>query len=258
VRAPPILRGGRAAASFLTRVPVGGFPYSSEDFRWASAWFPAVGLGLGLVLAAVFLGATRAGHPVAAAITVTASLMLTGAFHEDGLADTADALGGAYSRERVFEILKDSRVGTFGSVALTCSVLLRVLLLARLEGFAPAALVLSQCVSRVSPIWLMVAMPYVSAEDASRSKVVTRAGAPQAALATAFGGAVVLGAALLGHLSAWEVAAIAFASFASFALTGWRYRDRAGGVTGDFLGATQQVGECALLLALAIARGGAA
>lgn len=251
--APPFFRGARAAATFLTRIPVGGFPYSEADWRWASGWFPFVGFGLGVLLAAIAYGARGAGPHIAAALVVVASLLLTGAFHEDGLADTADALGGAYTRERVFEILKDSRVGTFGASALACSILLRVLLLARLGDAAPWAIVATQCASRVPPIWLMRALPYVSADAAAKSRLVARAGTAQALLATALGvGGVALVASRLG-LTARGALTLVGVSIAVTVVCASRFRARVGGVTGDFLGATQQIVEGALLLALVLA-----
>jgi adenosylcobinamide-GDP ribazoletransferase len=173
--------------------------------------------------------------------------LLTGAFHEDGLADTADALGGAYDRDRLFAILKDSRIGSFGAAALVMSLVLRVCLLARLGPAAPLALVMVGAASRVPPVWLMAALPYVTTGDA-RSRPLTRGGAAQAVMATA------LAAGLLGAvhtaLSPVAVLAMVAVSLAAVLLCGWRFHARAGGITGDFLGATQQVSEAGLLLAL--------
>lgn len=254
MNAPPWLRGGRAAAIFLTRVPLGGFPFSRDDWRWSSAYFPFVGLVLGGAQAVVFVCCIGAGPHVAATVAVIASLLLTGAFHEDGLADTADALGGGYTRERVFEILKDSRVGSFGASALVVVLLLRVLLLARLDGLAPWALIATQGASRVPPIWLMTVMPYVSGDAEAKSKLVARAGPAQAAVATFFGAVAVAVAAFALRLSFRDVATLTFVSLLISGICGWRFRARLGGITGDFLGATQQVGECALLLTLALLR----
>jgi adenosylcobinamide-GDP ribazoletransferase len=251
----PFVRGARAAMGFLTRVPVGSFPYTKREWRWASAHFPLVGLLLGAVHAAIFYAVSRAGSLVAAAVVVAASLLLTGAFHEDGLADTADALGGGYTRERVLEILKDSRVGAFGAAALVVALVLRVALLARLDACAPAAMIVTQCASRVPPIVLMVAMPYAQQDAVSRSKLVRRAGAAQAAVAIAVGVAAVVTATLVRAISPTGALGVGAASAVVTAVCGWRFHVRVGGVTGDFLGATQQVSECAMLLALALDHG---
>lgn len=256
MRAPPILRGARAATTFLTRVPVGGFPYAEADLRWASAWLPFVGAGIGAVLAAAWLLVDRGGALVAATVTVALSLLLTGAFHEDGLADTADALGGAFDRARMLEILKDSRIGSFGAAALVVVLVMRIALLARLDAAAPVALVLTQCLSRTPPLWLMVALPYVTQHAASRSKPIAQAGLPQALLGSLWPALALALAHGAGAISAVEAAAMLGATAVASAICGFRFRARAGGITGDFLGATQQVAECAALLALALVRGG--
>ncbi|WP_437777217.1 adenosylcobinamide-GDP ribazoletransferase [Sorangium sp. So ce1097] len=252
---PPVLRGARAATTFLTRVPVGGFPYADADWRWASAWFPFVGAGLGAAQAAAWLLVDRGGALVAACVAVALGLLLTGAFHEDGLADTADALGGAFDRARMFEILKDSRIGSFGAAALIVVLVLRIALLARLDAAAPVALVLTQCLSRTPPIWLMVALPYVT-QGGSRSRPVAQAALPQALVGSAWPALALAAAHAAGAISAAEAAAMVGAAAAAAVICGVRFRARAGGITGDFLGATQQVAECAALLALAVARGG--
>ncbi len=180
---------------------------------------------------------------------------MTGAFHEDGLADTADARGGAYDRENLFRILKDSRIGSFGAAALTMALVVRVALLARLDAAAPVAILATQCFSRTPPIWLMAALPYVTDDQASRSRLVTRAGPQQALLATST--ALLLAAALwaTGCLHGGDLLAIAAAVGVTALACAWRFVVRAGRLTGDFLGATQQVGECAMLLALALRAG---
>ena len=244
------LRGARAALVFMTRVPVGGFPYSAHEWRWASAWFPLAGLAVGSVCAAAWWLVAPLGPWVAAITVLVASTLLTGAFHEDGLADTADALGGAYDRERIFVILKDSRVGAFGALALAVSIAFRLVLLAQLGGAAPAALLLAHCLARLGPVWLMVAMPYVSAA-AAKSRQVTRAGVPQGVLATAIGVAAATGLIAAGGSIDPTAALAAFAAMTlATAFCGWRFRARAGGVTGDFLGAAEQVNEIVILFTI--------
>ena len=153
-----MLRGFRTAFIFLTRIPVGGKDYQEADWRWSTAWFPAVGACLG-GLAALWI-TCQTLRPLPSAFLVTGVSMLTGGFHEDGLADTADAMGGLTLRERLLEILKDSRIGAFGAVALFVALGLKVALLAQLNAAAPIALVITECLSRVVPIWLMVCLPY--------------------------------------------------------------------------------------------------
>ena len=251
---PPALRGIRAAFVFLTRLPLGGFPYSVADWVWASAHFPLVGFALGAALGALDLLLQPLGPLAAAVLILGISMMLTGAFHEDGLADTADALGGARDRVRVLEILKDSRIGAFGAAALAFSLLARAALLARLGALAPLSLPLAMCAARTAPTWLLLAMPYTSAPETARSQPVARTGIWQTAVATAWlGGACAL-ALRLGVTSPARLAALIAVLAATAALTGHRYARRLGGVTGDFLGATEQLTEIAVLAALAWGR----
>jgi adenosylcobinamide-GDP ribazoletransferase len=248
-------RGMRAAFLFLTRIPVGGGPYTEPEWQRATGHFPLVGAVLGGLLAGVaLLLQPHAGAPATALIVLAVAMLLTGAFHEDGLADTADALGGAFDREKLFVILKDSRVGTYGAAALVVSLGLRAALLARLDGAMPLALVLSQCVARLPPIALMRYLPYVtSVSDAgeAKSRLVARASGAELRTATLWVTALVGVVWLQGALSLGQVLAMAAVlTLASLGLA-QRFRARAGGVTGDFLGATEQVAECLVLMVLA-------
>jgi len=248
------LRAVPAAFAFLTRLPMGGWSSTPEDLRWCSAHFPLVGAVLGAVLGSVMLVSARAGPVVAAALAVCAAMLLTGAFHEDGLADTADALGGASDREKLFVILRDSRIGSFGAAALCMALLLRVALLSALAGLGPLALLLTQALARLPPVWMMALLPSVSPEGA-KSTAVARAGAPQVAIASGWI-ALLFGAAATCRAFDWTllVGLLAVAGLTAVAC-GIRFMRRAGGLTGDFLGATEQVVECALLLTLALWRG---
>jgi adenosylcobinamide-GDP ribazoletransferase len=244
------VRGVRAAFVFLTRVPVGGFPYTDDEWRWAPAHFPIVGLVLGGLAGCVDRALLPLGGLAAALGAIGASLLLTGAFHEDGLADTCDALGGAFDREKILLILKDSRIGAFGACALVLSIAGRAALLARLGPDAAWALPLVGTVARLGPVWQIAALPYVTSA-ASRSRGVARARATQAWVATVWTASVGLAAAATRHIAAARVAA-AFAAVAVVTLlTGWRYVRRLGGFTGDFLGATEQLCELAAYGALA-------
>jgi adenosylcobinamide-GDP ribazoletransferase len=248
------LRGLPAAFGFLTRLPVGGFPYTPDELRWSSAHFPLVGAVLGAALAAVMMLSARAGTVVAAALAVSAGMLLTGAFHEDGLADTADALGGATDRDKLFVILRDSRIGSFGAAALCMALLLRVALLSALARAAPLALVLTQSLARLPPVWMMALLPSVSPEGA-KSSAIAGAGSAQVAVASGWV-ALLFGGAFAANLIEGSVlAGLLVVAFLTAAACAVRFLRRAGGLTGDFLGATEQVLECALLLTLALWRG---
>ena len=224
---------------------------SEGALAWAAAWFPAVGSLLGLGAAFAFAGLGRAGSMVASVATVAFLALVTGAFHEDGLADSADALGGAFDRAKLFAILKDSRIGSFGATALILVLLLRIVALATLGPMTTGGLLLGQTVSRTTLVWLMTLLPYVTpAETAYPSRLVcarlihallASGFALFAASALVFGNLLPLRGTLFALLASLLVAAVC----------GWRFHVRAGGLTGDFLGATQQLTDAAILVALA-------
>jgi adenosylcobinamide-GDP ribazoletransferase len=251
--ATTFLRSGRAAMTFLTRIPVGGFPYTDEEWRWSSAWFPAIGLALGALYAQIFMRTAAAGGMAAATLTVIAALLVTGAFHEDGLADTADALGGAYTRDRVLEILKDSRVGAFGAAALVVAILLRVALIARLGASSGGiALIIAESISRAAPVWMMALVPYATSDEQSKSRLITRAGFAQAMVGSGWSLAALAIAVVTGRISVVQaVVVIILVGLMTVYLID-KFVTRVQGVTGDFLGATQQVLVCLVLLLFAL------
>jgi adenosylcobinamide-GDP ribazoletransferase len=248
---PPLLRGVRAAFVSLTRLPVGGFPYRSSDFVWASAHAPLVGACVGAVTFSVLRVLAPVGTDAAAFLAVGASMLVTGAFHEDGLADTADALGGGYDADRVLAILKDSRIGAFGAAALVVSIGARALLIARLGLEGGWALVVTGAVARVGPVFLASALPYVTKPEASKSGDLVRVSAKQAAVAAAWGLAVLATSVVASATTAERAATLILALALTTAASGHVYARRAGGVTGDFLGATEQLGEIVALVVLA-------
>jgi len=243
VSLPAPIRGARAAFVFLTRIPVGGFPYTPEEWAWSVASFPLVGAALGAGLGVVHRGLWPLGPALDAVAVIGASLLLTGAFHEDGLADTSDALGGGFDREKVLAILKDSRIGVFGAAAVALSIVGRVAALAALGRDAAWALPLVGCAARVGPIWLMVALPYATPGATAKSRDVAGARIVHAAVATVWMGVAGIAAVHFQLLSPARALSLAGGLAAVTIVTGWRYARRLGGVTGDFLGATEQLGE---------------
>lgn len=243
-------RSLRAAFAVLTRVPVGGHPYTPKEWEWAPASFPVVGGVLGVLLAALHRLLWPLGSLPDAVLVIGASVLLTGALHEDGLADTADALGGATDRDRILEILKDSRIGSFGACALIVSVTGRIALLDRLGPAAAWALPLAGCAARVTPVWQMAFLPYASKLGAKSTHLVgTRAS--QAVVAAVWFVALSLLGVLLHGPGAFRVLSLTVAVAATGLMTGALYQRRLGGFTGDFLGATEQIGELAAYAALA-------
>jgi adenosylcobinamide-GDP ribazoletransferase len=251
------VRSLRAAAVFLTRIPVGGFPYSREEWSWASGHFPAIGGMVGALTAAFVVAMRPAGAFPASVLGFGIALLLTGAFHEDGLADTSDALGGAFDRDKLRLILKDSRVGTFGASALVVSLVGRASLVATFAARPVVEVVVClafvSCVARVGPVWQMVVLPYAT-EQGAKSRDVTRARWPQALVATAWGALSFAFALRFGNASVMRLVAVCVSMVLVVLVTAYRYVVRLGGVAGDFLGATEQLCELAGFLALAYGR----
>lgn len=258
------LRHYLIAVQFFTRLPVTGrladwVGFSPAMLRASAAHFPGVGLLVGGLLGAA-LALLLAGLPpvpasawVAAVAVSVAGALLTGAFHEDGLADLADGLGGSLDRERALEIMKDSRIGSYGALALLLVTGLRATLLAVLieqgAGLAFAAWLAVQAWARWSPLWVMARLPYAGdAEHAKAKPLATGVGARQPWLALPLALLVLLPLAGLGAPQALFVPLVAGA--VGLLMVGW-LRRRLGGYTGDTLGATEQLAELALLLLLA-------
>ncbi len=234
-----------AGLGLLTRLPVGwlvprGMPYRLGRACWT---YPLAGLLAGGAMALVRLAAGRFGLPplLGAAWAVGAGVLLTGALHEDGLADTADGLGGGTTRERRLEIMRDSRIGSYGALALVLALGIRILAVGSLPaGHAAAALLASGALSRGAMLPLLGLLPPARADGLGRS-----VGRPPG---TALWLGLTLAAGLTALLlpTARALTAIVFGlaiSLGSVVLA----RRRLGGHTGDVLGACCVVTECVLL-----------
>lgn len=247
------------ALQFFTRIPVTGrlaqwVGYSPAMLRASAAHFPAVGWVVGAIGALALAGALALWPPLVAAVLCTVvTVLVTGAFHEDGLADVADGLGGASTRERALEIMKDSRIGAFGAIAVVLALGLKFALLAALAGqgafVACAALLAAHVLSRLAPLAVMRASPYVGGEG-GKSKPMADA-VSGASVAVAVGWSLPAAALLVvvGGVVNGVAAVVAGALVALFMVR--LLRRRLGGFTGDGLGATQQLSELAIYLALA-------
>lgn len=258
------LRHFLLALQFFTRVPVTGalagwVGFSPAMLRASAAHFPGIGWLVGALGAAVFVAA-QAGLPgwpgalAAAVLSTLATVRMTGAFHEDGLADVADGLGGSPDRARALEIMKDSRIGAFGALALVLALALKLALLATLagQGFAAVAVALlgAHVLSRLAPLFLIRALPYVGSETGSKAKPLADA-IEARALATGVLWSLPAAALLLWmHGLAHGLAALGLCALAALYMA-HLLRRRLQGFTGDGLGATQQVCELAIYLALA-------
>ena len=236
------------AVRFFTRLPVPAWVgHSSEALNRSARYFPAVGLLIGGIGGLVYFAATYLWpQPVAVLLAMVATIHATGAFHEDGLADMVDGLGGGWEKPRILEIMKDSRVGSYGVVALVLALLGKFTLLTSLDGaLVPCALLAGHAVSRFCSTALLGTMDYVREDLLAKAKP----------LATRISGGEMLVALLFAGVSlAWLPTEKALAGCVLAALaTLWlaaKFRRWLGGYTGDCLGATQQVSEIAFYLGL--------
>jgi adenosylcobinamide-GDP ribazoletransferase len=236
------------AVRFFTRLPVPGWVgHSAEALNRSARYFPAVGLLVGGIGALVFLGALQLWPPpVAVLLSMAATIYATGAFHEDGLSDTVDGLGGGWDKLRILEIMKDSRVGSYGVVAMVLALLGKFTLLTSLETtLVPYALLAGHALSRFCATVLLATMDYVREDLLSKAKpLATRLSAGEMVLAAGF----VLAALLLLPLQQ-AVAGCVLSALATLWLA-TKFKRWLGGYTGDCLGAVQQVGEIAFYLGL--------
>ena len=164
-----------AAVQFLTRVPVPALKDFQPDWTARSArWFPLVGALVGLACAGVFVAASPVWSGLTLALLAVATgVLITGAFHEDGLADSCDGLGGGQTRERRLEIMKDSRIGTFGALGLGLVIALKVAALAALPVWTGAlALVGVHAAGRAAAVVAMRCLPYAGDRDWAKVKPV--------------------------------------------------------------------------------------
>ncbi|MGQ3051958.1 MAG: adenosylcobinamide-GDP ribazoletransferase [Roseateles sp.] len=247
------------ALQFLTRLPV-------RLSRFEPAWlndcvrhFPLVGMLVGAVGAAVLVGAVQFWPAwIAALLALTATVALTGGFHEDGLADTFDALGGVVPRDRALAIMKDSRIGSYGALALGLSLLLRAALLAVLATRpllgAVAALLAGHALARAAAVGVMVSLPYGGDVEHAKAKPLALAVAPRNfAIAMLWCGLLTVALAACGIASWSRLGAALAAAVATAGLMRLWLKRRLGGYTGDGLGATEQLAEIAVLLAFTAA-----
>lgn len=265
---------------FFTRIPVTGrladwVGFSPAMLRASAGHFPGVGVLVGALVAAFtalllfVLPATGSTPLVAAALGTALGVLLTGAFHEDGLADVFDGLGGSAERERALVIMKDSRVGAFGAIAVMLVLLCKVALLALLGAVSAtlmvAALFVAHVLSRTWPLLTIRLLPHVGDAAGSKSKPLADQ-ISVAALLTGFIWCFMALALVIYTQSATEfvvtdltdaallqalLSAVVASCVAWAVMARWFWR-RLQGFTGDCLGATQQVCELAFYLGLAV------
>lgn len=248
------------AVGFFTRLPVPAWSdYQDAHLNHAAKYFPLVGILVGSLGAlAYWISHQYFPDSIAILISMATTVYLTGAFHEDGLADSADGLGGGWSREQILNIMVDSRLGTYGAVALFFVLFAKFhLLLAMPTSYIPCALIIAHALSRLCAVWLMATLAY--AKPSGKAKpLATKISVPALCFASLIGllplvvVIVSLSQTPATNLTAQLILYLAVPIVVSWVW--WRYqlKRRLMGYTGDTLGAMQQITELALYIGLVL------
>jgi adenosylcobinamide-GDP ribazoletransferase len=230
------------AFQFLTRIPMPQVAFEVDSLSHAIKFFPLVGLVIGF--GAVFLQGMLIPHlsrPLIALVVLIYLVLITGCFHEDGLADAADGFGGGWTRDQVLIILKDSRIGSYGATALILSLLARYLLLASLPLGHFAAYVIS---AHVLCRWSSLPLSYFLSPAREQDGQGARVAKLTSLSSLAFGSVFTL--AVVAFALRWSAFAPLFLTTLVVVLSGRIYFRKIGGVTGDCFGATNQLTEIAV------------
>jgi adenosylcobinamide-GDP ribazoletransferase len=240
------------AVQFLTRIPINSdIDYNEQRLNQAVGYYPLVGVLIGTILFIVFLiGATLLTNTLAVLLSMVFGLMLTGAFHEDGFADMCDGIGGGVTKERSLEIMRDSRLGTYGVCGLTSILSIKAAVLIAIADFASTEtlfliFILSHGLSRASAVVVLGTSQYVRAQGAAKpvaSGLDRRAGTAAGATALTLLALFTLTTSVLTTL--YSLAFLALGHIAVRRV----FEKKLGGYTGDCLGAVQQVSEVTFLL----------
>ncbi|MES2264135.1 MAG: adenosylcobinamide-GDP ribazoletransferase [Pseudomonadota bacterium] len=238
------------ALQFFTRLPIPRWVgFEPAWLHHASRYFPLIGIVVAVIAGAVYAAAALLLPAAVAVLLATAAgIYATGAFHEDGFADMCDGFGGGMTRERVLDIMKDSRIGAYGAIGTICLLALKCTALSLLPpASAIAALFLAHPLSRLAATSLIWRMEYARAEGKAKpmAQEMSTTEFAIAALCAALP-ALILGAAACLSWSA--IAASVLAALCSATWLGRKFARRIGGYTGDCLGAVQQVAEVAIYL----------
>ncbi len=237
----------RLAISFLTIFPIGpANAAASADVAASFGWFPLVGFGIGSMLCALDLLLTPwMGDALRTVLIVLILTAVSGALHLDGLADTADALGAGYNRERALEILRDSSIGSFGAIALFFVIGLKVIAIADASGSQRYAMIyMAPGLGRWAMVAVASGLDYLRAEGAGAA-MLSRDRRRNLRIATVTAVVALAPLVMLHALRACVIAAAVTLALYAF------YRRWLGGVTGDLIGAAGELVETAVLIALA-------
>ena len=243
VRLMKLFRGFFVALSFLTRIPI--HHKHEPQVGSAAPWFPIVGVVVGAIVGGVAWGVSNLTTPlVGAAVGVLIGVAVTGAFHEDGLADIADAFVGGWTTEQRLKILKDPLHGSYGVAALCGSIVLRI---CALSAISPrdmfTAAIAAHCFARAGALALMLTTSLARHEGLG-SDYVSSLRTSRAV--TSLGISLLIVIALTGF---WSVAVVGATIVGASTIRWWSIK-KIGGITGDVLGAAEQLSEALILVAL--------
>lgn len=245
------------ALQFFTRIPVPRWVgHTAAQLNQAARYFPLVGALVGAVAGLVlWLAAQGLPLSVALVLSMAAGIWLTGAFHEDGLSDYADGMGGGYTREKILAIMKDSRVGAYGVIALVLVLLLKYATLLALANRHTllqicAMLVAAHALSRLLALGVMWRLPYVREDDTARAKPVAQQLSAASAVIALLTGVLALTILYFFGEKIINIINMLVVSVVLLLLLARQMRLRLGGYTGDCLGAVQQITEAGLYLGL--------
>jgi len=232
------------AVMFFTRIPVRFSKFDNADLNKATRYFPLVGILVGAVGALVFwLSDILLPLEIALLLSMASTILLTGAFHEDGLADAVDGLGGGWSKEQVLTIMVDSRIGSYGAIGLVMVLLTKYQTLSyQSVALIPATLVAGHALSRLCAVLVMATQSYVKVEGKAKP-LATQLNTNELVIATFFG------LAPIAFLEIKLLAALVPVAMVWFWFSA-KIKSRIGGYTGDCLGAMQQLTEIAFYIGL--------
>ncbi len=226
-----------AAFQFLTRLPLVPLTYKPDELIRAAKFFPLVGLAVGAGDAAIYrLFSPHLPAAIVAVLILLFSTLVTGGLHEDGLADAADAFGGGWNREQTLAIMKDSRIGSYGALAIVFSVAGRILLLMYLPTNRFVQYVISADVlCRWTMLPLGIALPSARGNASQGARIAGKISSASLAVGTLFSFGIV------GYLLRMSAAEPIAATLIFMLLSGLFYKHRIAGITGDCFGATSQI-----------------
>ncbi len=236
------------ALGFFTRIPIPfKIAFSQENLNKCNRYLPIVGLLVGGISAlCYYLASFALPHSIAVILSMICSVLLTGAFHEDGLADVCDAFGGGWTKEKILTIMKDSRIGAYGAIGM---ILILLLKFSALNSFSSAliikVIVAGHVISRSMAVWTMHSLSYVREDESSKSKPITKTLKLKDLLI-----ALLFGFSTLLLFSDFRIFILIVPVFIAKVWLESYFERWIGGYAGDCLGTIQQVTEVVFYISL--------